>query len=158
VLKAVAQAFPAVTIVRIRDALEALAKVVQDLMLAARGASAITLVAAVLVLAGALATGHRHRLYDAVVLRTFGASRAQLLAAFALEYLLLGLVTALFGVAAGSAAAWLVVTEVMNLGFAWTPAPAAAAAFGALLLPVAFGLIGTFSVLGQKPAPVLRHL
>ena len=53
---------------------------------------------------------------------------------------------------------WLVVTAVMNLGFAWTPGPAAAAAFAALLLTVAFGLIGTFSVLGQKPAPVLRHL
>ncbi len=157
-LKAAAEAFPAVTTVRVKDALEAVSKVVLDLTFAIRGASAVTLFAAVLVLAGALATGHRHRVYDAVVLKTLGATRGRLLASYALEYLLLGLATALFGVAAGSVAAWAVVTEVMSFRFVWLPGPALAAAFGALLLTVVFGLIGTFSALGQKPAPVLRHL
>ena len=60
---------------------------------------------AALVLGGALAAGHRHRVYDAVILKTLGATRRRLLAAYALEYLLLGVATALFGVAAGSAAA-----------------------------------------------------
>ena len=46
----------------------------------------------------------------------------------------------------------------MNLPFAWLPGPALAAAVGALLVTVAFGLIGTFRALGQKPAPVLRNL
>ena len=92
----------------------------------------MALVAAVLVLGGALAAGHRHRVYDAVVLKMLGATRGRLLGAYALEYLLLGAATALFGVAAGSIAAWLVVTEVMNLSFVWLPGPAAAAAFGAL--------------------------
>ena len=157
-LKAVSDAFPAVTTVRVKEALEAVSKVVLDLTFAIRGASAVTLFAAVLVLAGALATGHRHRVYDAVVLKTLGATRTRLLASYALEYLLLGLATALFGVAAGSIAAYLVVTQVMSLTFVWLPAPAIAAALGALLLTVVFGLVGTFSALSQKPAPVLRHL
>ena len=80
-----------------------------------------------LVLAGALATGHRHRVYDAVVLKMLGATRCRLLAAYALEYLLIGLATAIVGVAAGSLAAFLVMTEVMNLSFAWLPWPALAA-------------------------------
>ena len=71
----------------------------------------VTLLAAVLVLGGALAAGHRHRVYDAVILKTLGATRRQLLAAYALEYLLLGLATAVFGVLAGSLAAWLIVTD-----------------------------------------------
>jgi putative ABC transport system permease protein len=157
-MQAVSEAFPAVTTVRVKEALEAVSKVVLDLTFAIRGASAVTLFAAVLVLAGALATGHRHRVYDAVVLKTLGATRARLLAAFALEYLLLGLVTALFGVAAGSIAAYLVVTRVMSLTFVFLVWPALAAAGAALLLTVLFGLIGTFSALSQKPAPVLRHL
>jgi len=157
-MKAVAAAFPGVTIVRVKEALEAVAKIVLDLTLAIRGASAVALFAAVLVLAGALATGHRHRVYDAVVLKTLGATRLRLLGSYALEYLLLGLATAVFGVAAGSVAAAFVVTEVMNLTFVWLPAPALTAALGALVLTVAFGLIGTFSALGQKPARVLRHL
>ena len=85
-------------------------------------------------------------------------TRLRLLGSYALEYLLLGLATAVFGVAAGSVAAAFVVTEVMNLTFVWLPAPALTAALGALVLTVAFGLIGTFSALGQKPARVLRHL
>jgi len=157
-LKAAAVEFPTVTAVRVREALEAVAKVVFDLTLAIRGASAVTLIAAVLVLAGALATGHRHRVYDAVVLKMLGATRRRLLAAYALEYLLIGLATALVGVAAGSLAAFLVMTEVMNLAFVWLPLPALVATLGATTLTIAFGLIGTFSALGQKPAPVLRHL
>ena len=157
-IKAAAREFPTVTAVRVREALDAVAQVVFDLTAAIRGASAITLIAAVLVLAGALATGHRHRVYDAVVLKMLGATRWRLLGAYALEYLLLGLATAIVGVAAGSLAASLVMTEVMNLSFAWQAVPALAATLCAATLTVTFGLIGTFSALGQKPAPVLRHL
>ena len=157
-LKAAAAAFPTVTAVRVREAIDAVSKVVLDLTMAIRGASAITLIAAVLVLAGALATGHRHRVYDAVVLKMLGATRWRLLAAYALEYLLIGLATAIVGVAAGSVAASLVMTEVMNLSFVFLPVPALAATICAAALTIAFGLIGTFSALGQKPAPVLRHL
>ena len=157
-LKATTDAFPTVTTVRVKDAIEAVAKLVSNLALAIRGASLVTLLAAVLVLGGALAAGHRSRVYDAVVLKTLGATRARLLGAYAFEYLVLGLATAVFGVAAGSIAAALVVTEVMNLTFIWLPGPAAAAAVGALVVTVALGLLGTFSALGQKPAPVLRNL
>ena len=157
-LKAAAAEFPTATAVRVREALDAVAKVVFDLTLAIRGASAVTLIAAVLVLAGALATGHRHRVYDAVVLKMLGATRWRLLAAYALEYLAVGVATAVVGVAAGSLAAFMVMTEVMNLSFVWLPLPALAATFAAAGLTIAFGLIGTFSALGQKPAPVLRHL
>jgi putative ABC transport system permease protein len=157
-VKATAAAFPTVTAVRVREALDTVAKVVFDLTLAIRGASVVTLVAAVLVLAGALATGHRHRVYDAVVLRMLGATRARLIAAYALEYLLIGLATSVVGVAAGSVAAYFVMVDVMNLSFVWQPLPAAGAALGALVLTVAFGLAGTFTALGQKPAAVLRHL
>ena len=45
-------------------------------------------------LGGALAAGHRHRVYDAVMLKTLGATRARLFGAYALEYLLLGGATA----------------------------------------------------------------
>jgi putative ABC transport system permease protein len=157
-IKSVADAFPAVTTVRVKDALDAVGGIVRNLVLAVRGASVLALVAAVLVLGGALAAGHRHRVYDAVVLKTLGATRGRLIGAYALEYVLLGAATALFGVAAGSIAAWLVVTELMNLPFVWLPGPAAAAALGALAVTIAFGLIGTFSALGHKPATVLRNL
>ena len=158
VLRAVAQQYPTVTTVQVKDALAAIGQIVSQLLVAIRGASAVTLVAAALVLGGALAAGHRHRVYDAVILKTLGATRSRLIAAYAIEYGLLGSATALFGVLSGSLAGWVIVTELMHLRFQWLPWPAAAAAVGAVVVTVALGLAGTFSALGQKPAPVLRSL
>ncbi|RIK96393.1 MAG: glycosyl transferase family 1 [Proteobacteria bacterium] len=157
-VKAVATAYPSVTVVRVREAVEAIGGVVTNLTLAVRGASAVTLFAAVLVLGGALASGHRQRLYDAVILKTLGATRARLLAAYALEYLLVGGASALFGAAAGSVAAALIVTRLMNLGFVFEAGTAAAVAALALAVTVLLGLIGTLSALNNKPAAVLRNL
>ena len=158
VLRAVADNFPTVTTVRVKDALEAVGALVKNLVLGIRGASAITLLAAALVLGGALAAGHRHRVYDAVILKTLGATRWRLLAAYTIEYLLLGIATAVFGVLSGSLASWLIVADLMSMNFAWQPLPALAAALAAVVVAVVLGLAGTFTALGQKPAQVLRNL
>lgn len=157
-IKDVAAAFPMVTSVRVREALDSIGKVVTNLVLAIRGASSVTLISAILVLGGALAAGHRHRVYDAVILKTLGATRARLLGAYALEYLLIGLATAIFGVAAGSIAAWQIVTRLMTLSFVWQAGSAAIVVAAALAVTVGLGLAGTLLALNQKPATVLRDL
>jgi putative ABC transport system permease protein len=157
-VKALAGAFPAVSAVRVKDALDAVDHLVSNLVAALRGASAVTLIAAALVLGGALSASQHFRIYDAVVLRTLGATRVHLLAAYALEYLLIGSAAVLLGVAAGSLAADLVVTRIMEFPFVWVPAQAIAAAFAALIVTVLLGLAGTFAALGRKPAEVLRNL
>ncbi|MCC6889817.1 MAG: FtsX-like permease family protein [Hyphomicrobiales bacterium] len=157
-LGAVAEAFPSVTTVRVREAVDTVGGIVTSLVAGLRGASALTLLVAVLVLGGALAAEHRHRVYDAVVLKTLGATRGKLIAAYAVEYLLLGLTTAIFGVLAGTAAAAFVIRQVMNLPFTWLPGPDLVAAAAAVAVTVVLGLLGTFHALGQKPAPVLRSL
>src|SRR5262249_32085603 len=155
---AVGDAFPAVTAVRVKDALDAVGNLVVNLVLAVRVASAVTLIAAVLVLGGALAAGHRHPVYDAVILQTLRATRPPPIPAVGREYLLLGLAAVLFGVAAGSLAGWGVVADIMTLRFAWQGGPALAAALVALAVTLLFGLVGTFAALGRKPAVVLRNL
>jgi putative ABC transport system permease protein len=158
IIKSVADAFPMVTSVRVREALETIGMVVTNLVLAIRGASAVTLISAILVLGGALAAGHRHRVYDAVILKTLGATRARLLGAYALEYLMIGFATAVFGVIAGSIAAWLIVTRLMTLSFVWQAGSAAGVVAAALVVTVGLGLAGTLLALNQKPATVLRNL
>jgi putative ABC transport system permease protein len=157
-IRALGGAFPTVTAVRVKDALDAIDALVGKLVMALRGASAITLIAAALVLGGALAASQRFRIYDAVVLKTFGATRAQLTAAYALEYLLIGLATAVFAVAAGTLAAGLVVSGVMEFPFEWVPGAAIETAAAALAVTLVIGLAGTFGALGRKPAEVLRNL
>jgi putative ABC transport system permease protein len=158
ILREVAKAFPAVTSVRVKDALEAVNDVVSQLVTAIRGASSIALAASLFVLAGALAAGHRARLYDAVVLKTLGATRARLIGAYALEYGALGLATAVFGLFAGTIAAWLIVTRLMNMDFSLEITGALIAAGLAVAAAVGLGLAGTLRILGQKPAPYLRNL
>lgn len=158
VIKAVAASFPSIISVRVRDALQSIGAVVTNLVLGIRGASLITLVSALLVLGGALAAGHRHRVYDAVILKTLGATRWQLIGAYMMEYLLIALATAVFGVAAGSIAAWQIVTRLMTLGFQWQAGNAALVVLVAVVLTVCLGLAGTLIALNQKPAAVLRNL
>ena len=157
-LKTISNALPGVTSVRIKEALETVNGLVGQIAWAVRAASSITLVASVLVLAGAFAAGRRQRIHDAAVLKTLGATRARLIGAFVIEFLGVGLATAVFGVIAGALAAWFVLTNVMEIEFSFLAGPAIGAASLALVLVLGFGLAGTWRVLGEKPAPVFRNL
>ncbi|MEM6665846.1 MAG: ABC transporter permease [Pseudomonadota bacterium] len=158
ILRDVTQAFPTVTSVRVKDALDTVNGILGQLGTAIRAASGITLVASILVLAGALAAGHRLRIYDSVVMKTLGATRGRLVTAYAAEYVILGLATALFGVAAGTLAAWAVVSLVMQFEFTMLASVAFIGAAIALVLTVTLGMGGTWQVLSRKPARVLRAL
>ncbi len=157
-LNAVTRAFPAVTTVRVKDALDIVNRLVAQLGTAIRAAAGVALIASVLVLAGALAAGNRARIHDAVVLKTLGATRRTLIAAFSLEYMLIGLATAVFALAAGGVAAWFVVARIMTLPSHFMPEVAVATIGFALVITVGIGLAGTWRVLGHKAAPVLRNL
>lgn len=157
-IRRVGEAFPAVTSVRVRDAIEAIDKIVRQLAVAIRGASAIAILSSLLVLAGALAAGQRARQYDAVILKTLGATRGRLLKAFCAEYGMLGLMVSLFGVIAGTIAAQVVVTRVMQLNFSFEVIGALLTAFLAIFITIVLGLLGTWRLLGTNIAGRLRTL
>ena len=157
-LRATARDYPAITSIKVKDVLEAVSNIIRQLAVAIRAASSVALIAAILVLAGAIAAGQRARAYDAVILKTLGATRRRLLAAMLVEYALIGALAALFGLVAGAAAAYAIVTRVMAFDFAWIWSQSLAAAALALVSAVLFGLIGTWRVLGVKPAAMLRSL
>ncbi len=157
-IRSLGQSFPGVTSVRVRDALEAVDKVVRQLSVAIRGASAIAVIASLLVLAGALAAGQRARQYDAVILKTLGATRGRLLRAFCAEYGALGILVSLFGVAAGAVAAQIVVTRVMQLSFSFETVGALLTAVLAISVTITLGLAGTWRLLGENIAARLRTL
>ncbi|WEX77309.1 ABC transporter permease [Sinorhizobium numidicum] len=158
VLKAVTNTYPTITSVRVKDALDIVNTLLGQLATAIRAAAAVALIASVLVLAGALAAGNRARIHDAVVLKTLGATRATLIRAFSYEYIILGFATAVFALFAGAASAWFVVSRVMTLPSSFLPDVAVATIVVALVMTVGIGLAGTWRILGQKAAPVLREL
>ncbi|MET0606171.1 MAG: FtsX-like permease family protein [Beijerinckiaceae bacterium] len=157
-VRSLGQAFPSVTSVRVRDALEAIDKLVRQLAVAIRGASAIAVISSLLVLAGAMAAGQRARQYDAVILKTLGATRGRLLKAFCIEFGVLGALVSVFGVIAGSVAAQVVVTRVMQLSFSFELFGAILTAFVAITVTIILGLAGTWRILGDDVAARLRTL
>jgi putative ABC transport system permease protein len=158
VLREAAQRFPQIIAIRVKDALATIGDIAEKLALAIRAASGVTVLASVLVLAGALAAGHRYRLYDAMILKTLGATRRAIVSAFALEYLIIGAASALFGMVAGGISAWVIVARLMKIDFHMDVGSVLTVTTAALVLTVALGLVGTWRLVREKPARVLRNL
>ena len=156
-LAAVNNALPNVSGVRVRDALESAAGILETIGVALRSTATVTLLAGLLVLAGAIAAGHRRRVYDAVVLKVLGATRGRVLRAFLLEYGLLGLVTAAIAAVLGAIVAWAVLTLAMGSPWTFLPGTAIGTALLCLAVMLLFGFVGTWRAMRQKPAALLRN-
>ena len=149
--------FPNVTVVRIRDAIETAADVLGNIGLATRVIGLLSILAGVLVLAGAMLATQRRRVHEAVVMKVLGATRARIAGIFAWEFAALGLATAIAALGVGTLGAWLVVRRLMGLDWTFLPMVAVAVAAGAMALTLAFGLAGTLAALRQRPLALLRN-
>src|SRR5665213_153771 len=157
VLNAIAQQFPSVTAVRVKEALQTVGDLLSKMLAAVRAANVLALLTGVLVLAGALAAGLSARSYEAVVLKTYGATRGQLLACFIAEYAVLGLVAALFGILAGDVASWFMARFALEMSFQFSVENAAATALIAMVVTIATGMVVTVRALSVKPSFYLRN-
>jgi putative ABC transport system permease protein len=156
-LNTMSRAFPTSTAVRVKDAINAVSDLLAQMLAAIRGANILTLLTGVLVLAGALAAGLSGRVYDAVVLKTYGASRRQLMQAFIAEYAILGLAAAVFGLLVGALGAWFLAFWILEMPFTFSLPAALFTALGAMAVTITAGLAVTWRALTVKPAPLLRN-
>ena len=157
VFAAITGGYPNVSIIAMKEALATVDGILGDISVAVGATASVTLVAGILVLAGAMAAGHRHRVYEAVVLKVLGATRRQVLAAHVAEYVMLGLAAALVAVLVGGIAAWAIVSGLMEAEWTAMPGRMALVAFGSVALTIVLGLGGTWRALGRRAAPVLRE-
>lgn len=154
--RVIGKAFPSVTVIRVKDALEAVNTILAKVMVAVRVAGGVTLIAGALVLAGALATAQRRRIREAVILKVLGATRRRVLTSHVIEYVLLATVAALFAAALGTLAAWVGVEEVMKIPFTFSVDAIIRALALAIGLVLLFGCLGTWAVLRAKSTVILR--
>ena len=154
--RSLARDYPNVTLIRVKEAIATMRDVLTNLGLGIRAMSGLTLLAGILVLAGAMASGHRARVYDAVIMKVLGATRQRIMLAFALEYALMGLGAALIAASVGTLAAYALITGPMQAEFVFLPMTLALTVGGAVSLTVILGLLGTYAALGAPAAPVLR--
>ncbi len=156
-VRAVGEGFANVTAIRVKEALEAVDALVQQIGNAIRVIAAVGLVAGVLVLASAVAAGQQARKRDAVVLKVLGATRPNVLATYLWEFGMLGFGTVLIAAVIGAIAAFVVITEVMGLPWNLPWRAILLTAPAALLITLIAGFTGVWQALGQKPAPLLRN-
>ena len=155
--RTLAREFPQVTVVRVREALGRVAELMGSIAAAARSVGAVTLFAGALVLAGAVAAGHRRRTYESVVLKVLGVRRRDVVLIHAAEFALLGIVTGVIAAGAGTVTAWGVTTWVLEQDWVFLPGAAAGAAGFCVLLTLGLGLFGTWRALGEPSSPHLRN-
>jgi putative ABC transport system permease protein len=154
---AVTSALPNVSAIGVGDVLETITGMFNRIAAAIRSAAVVTLIAGILVLAGALAAGYRRRVYDAVIMKVLGATRRDVGTAYVIEYMILGVATAALAGVVGTAASWGVMTQFMAGEWIFLPVAAAITAGGGIVVTVALGFAGTWQALGQKAASVLRQ-
>jgi len=156
IMTALGRSFPSVTIISVREALGAVADIFRRLTLAIRGAAAVAAVAGLLVLIGAIASRARARAGEVAVLRVLGASVAQVLGAYAVEYGAVGLIAGLAGVGLGYAAAVPVVVDVFHATWSVEWSNIAILIGAAAAIAAAGGLLAAFDALTRRPARILR--
>lgn len=153
---AIVQAFPNVTVIHIRDVMDKVLAVLENLQIAVRALGGFTLVAGVVVLGGTVAATQARRSKEVALLKTIGMTRRDVAAVFTIEYALTGAVAAAIGITAGSVLAWAVIAKVMDLPWTLNFPEIALAAMATVVLAVFAGLIASTRALRARPVEVLR--
>jgi putative ABC transport system permease protein len=116
----------------------------------------VTLLTGLLVLAGALAAGHRHRLFDAVVLKVMGATKGQVMMTYLIEFAALGAGAGFVAAIVGTIAAWAVATFLMESTFVPSMSTLVAVVLGGAIAAMALGIAATWTALSTPAARTLR--
>ena len=156
ILRDIANAYPNVTAIRVRDAIDRVSEVLAGLAAATSYGAAATLLTGFLVLIGAAAAGTQARTYEAAVLKTLGATRQRILLSFATRAALLGLGAGAVALAAGIAGGWAVSYYIMDTDFSVIWPSALAIVIGGVAATLLAGLAFAWAPLAARPAQVLR--
>ncbi len=156
-LRAVTDALPNVTGILVADVLRTIAGVLGQVAAALGATGLLTLFAGALVLAGAIGSAQRRRTREAVILKAVGATRRQILAAWLVEFGVLGGCAGLVAAAVGTATSAGVMLYILRSEWVFLPGVLAATVLGAISLMLALGYGSIAIALRAKAAPLLRN-
>lgn len=156
ILRDLASAYPNITAIRVKDAIDRVAGVLASLAAATSYGAAATLLTGFLVLIGAAAAGADARTYEAALLKTLGTSRRMIAGSFILRAALLGLAAGSVALLAGVLGGWAVSTFVMETKYSVIWPSALLIIAGGIAATVLAGLGFARRALQARPAQVLR--
>ncbi len=156
VLAAVTDALPSVTGIDVGQVLSALKGLLGQIGTAVSLVGLVALLAGGLVLVSAIAAERERRIAEAVVLKTLGATRAQIRLAWLTEFAVAGGMAGLAAAILGDAAAALVIREVFHTDWHFLAGIMVLTVVLSILAMMVLGFLSTERVLRQPAAPRLR--
>jgi len=147
---------PNVTMLKVREIVEKVATLMERLGTGIRLLGGFAITAGIAILAGAVGASASRRGREVALLKTLGATRRGVVAIFAVEFALIGLVAGMIGTAGGAVLAWAVLTRTMEITWTWRPLVLAAAPFATIALSVIAGIAASIGPLRRRPIEVLR--
>jgi putative ABC transport system permease protein len=156
VQRRLAESLPNVTSLDLSQIQQAIENLVDRVGLAIRFMAFFSLAAGAVVLFGAVGASRYQRVREGVLLRTLGATRAQVRRVLFAEYAALGLLSAILASGLAVLTGWALARFVFDQGFAVPALPLAALAAGVVGLTLLVGLWGSADVYRRTPADVLR--
>ena len=132
-------------------------EITEKISLAVRFLAIFSLAIGIPVLFSAVAATSRQRVREGVLLKTLGATSAQIRKIMLAEYALLGALGALTGMLLSFGGAWAVMKFTFKQSFAPAPMPALYIAGAMLLLTIVIGLLGGRDVFKETPMAALRE-
>jgi putative ABC transport system permease protein len=153
----VAERFPNITAIDLSQVQAALDGIVNKAALIVRFLALFSLATGAVVLVGAVSASRLQRMREAVLLKTLGATRAQVLRILIAEYLALGILAAIASVVLASATGWSLARWVFEAPFALPGFALSGLTLLLTTLTLAVGLWNSAELLKRAPLAVLRE-
>ena len=153
---AVVAKYPNVSAIDLTSVIQTVDSILSKVALVIRVMSLFTVGAGIIVLASTIWSGRYQRLQESILLRTLGASRAQIWKILCAEYFLLGVFASATGIILAVGASWALARFVFKLSYAPSLWPLLVTAASVSLLTVAIGLIASRGVGSRPPLEILR--
>jgi len=147
---------PNVTMLKVREIVEKVAALLTRLGKGIRFVGTFSIVAGIAILAGAVGATASRRGREVALLKTLGVTRWGIVAMFAIEFALTGLVAGTIGTVAGSVLAWGVLTRAMEIDWTWRPVFLTVAPLATVAMSVLAGIAASAGALRRRPIEVLR--
>jgi putative ABC transport system permease protein len=156
--RAVVDVYPNVSSLDLATIQDSVERILDKVAVAVRFMALFSLATGALVLFSAVAATRRRRVREAVLLRTLGATRAQIRRMLLTEYAVLGALGAATGMLLSIGGAWGIVHYMFELPFALASGASLAIAAGMMLLTVVLGLTSGRRVMAETPMAALREV
>ena len=154
--QAVVQQYPNISAIDVSLMLDTINEFIDKISFAIQFMALFSIITGLIVLASSVATSRFQRMKESVLLRTLGASKQQIIKITSIEYLFLGVLSAMTGLILSVVSTWLLGYFYFDLTFVPNPWVIVIGTVVVTLLTILIGMLNSRSIYQKTPLEVLR--